>query len=214
MVANTPTRSRERFAPSYEHFLLPCRAALFDPGRACGPPRSLAALLSPRDEGVAGARRMPCGYSAKLRRSPSARRGDFIPSPGELFTPNWYDGAQALRASRSQDRRSRQERPEGERSEASPERGHRSAPPTTFRSTRDPFAGADEQIISWGQRWGDRFLFLCPGPATLFDPGRAFGPPRSLVCCPRSAKRWDNRAPQRPPYRLSHQTRACPCLES
>ncbi len=86
-------------------------------------------------------------------RSPSARRGDFIPSPGELFTPK-VDGAQALRASRSQNRRSRQERPEGERSEASPERGHRSAPPTTFRSTRDPFAGADERILSWFSETG------------------------------------------------------------
>ncbi len=103
---------------------------------------------TPRDEGVAGARRMPCGYSARLGRSPERPPRRFYPVSRQALYPELNGGASALRGSRSQDRRSRRERPEGERSEASPGRGHRSAPPMKFRSTRDPFSGADARIIS------------------------------------------------------------------
>ena len=107
--------------------------------------------------GVAGARRMPCGYSAKLwgaRRAPAA--AIFFSSPGRRFAPH-LRGVQALRRTvvvPTVPPGTPRWGKVGNLSRA----GAPLRSPHEFRSTRDPFAGADEAIISWGMGTGDRFI--------------------------------------------------------
>ena len=137
----------------------PRSARWFQPG--CEPFKEHPSC--PKAKGVAGARRMPCGYSARLRALAERPPRRFYPVSRQALHPELSCTGLRPWGSRSQDRRSRQERPEGERSEASPERGHRSAPPMKFRSTRDPFSGADN-ASSHGVRPPGIDIFRAGGP--------------------------------------------------